>query len=57
MQRDIIMIKIDPGKLGALAQGGPNGIEMAVPQATLFQFQGLQGACDSLKENHKGLKA
>lgn len=51
------MIKIEPGKLGALAQGRPNGIEMVVPHATLLQFQDLQGTCDSLKENRKGLKA
>ena len=56
-QRDIIVIKIDPGELGALAQGRPNGIEMAVPHATLLQFQDLQGTCGSLKENRKGLKA
>lgn len=52
-QRDIIMIAIDLGKLGELAQGRHDHIEMVVPHATL-QLQGLQGTCDSLRENPKG---
>ena len=55
-QTDIIMIAIDLGKLGAVAQGRHDHIEMAVPHATL-QLQGLQGTCDSLRENPKGLRA
>lgn len=56
-QRDIIMIEIDLGKLGSLAQGRHDHIEIGVPHATLLQFQHLQGTCDSLKENPKGLRA
>lgn len=56
-QRDIILIEIDLGKLGSLAQGRHDHNEMGVPHATLLQLQSLQGNCDSLKENPKGLRA
>lgn len=35
-QRDIILIEIDLGKLGSLAQGRHDHIEIGVPHATHF---------------------
>ena len=56
-KRDIILIEIGLGKLGALAQGRHNHMETEVSQVKPLQLQALQCTCDSLKENPKGLRA